>query len=233
MPAAEAAFRVADVHKRFGRVHVLRGVSVSGRAGEILGLAGANGAGKSTLMRILSGLHPVGSYGGRVEVCGAPLEARSMRDAEAAGVVLVPQELASVPDMTVAENVFLNHEPRTFGIVRSHVMNERAVEALRRLDADIAPDTPVRALGMAARQTVEIAKALHKQARVLLLDEPTSSLTAREVEPGCASSPRPVSASSTSPTGSRSCSRSATASPSCATATSCSTSARAASTSRR
>jgi ABC-type sugar transport system ATPase subunit len=177
------AFAVRDVTMRFGRVEALRGLSLTGHAAEILGVAGENGAGKSTLMKILAGLHAAGSYLGEVEIGGRPLAARSVRDAERAGVVLVPQELASVPDMTVAENVFLNREPRRLGLIQRGAMERRTRALLDQLGLDVSPRAPMTRLGIAARQTVELAKALNKDARILLLDEPTSSLTAPEIAP--------------------------------------------------
>jgi ABC-type sugar transport system ATPase subunit len=180
---AGSAFAVAGLDKRFGANRVLKGVDLAAAPGEVLGLIGVNGAGKSTLMRILAGIHPAGSYEGAVSVGDDPAPIGSLVEAERRGVVLVPQELACVPDMSVMDNLFLNREPTRFGIVRRGALRRGAEQLLARLGADIAPDAQMRELGMAAQQTVEFAKALSKQARVLLLDEPTSSLSPKEVRP--------------------------------------------------
>jgi D-xylose transport system ATP-binding protein len=169
--------------KRFPGVVALKGVSFSLRPGEIHALCGENGAGKSTLIKILSGLHPAGSYEGDVRVDGTLAALRTTRDAEAVGIAVIHQELALVPELTVAENIYLATEPRTFlGLIDSQLMVRNADALLQRLKHSIDPNVPVRSLGIGHRQIVEIAKAIGKRSRILILDEPTAALTDREVQ---------------------------------------------------
>jgi D-xylose transport system ATP-binding protein len=176
-----AAFlEVHGVTMAFPGVVALEGVSLSALRGEILGVVGENGAGKSTLMKILAGVYPDGSYTGEIRLEGAPLAFNSVADAEAVGIVLIPQELNVVPEFTVAEYVFLNREPRRFGAIDQRQMVSETSRLLADFGVDIAPTTRMRTLGTAQQQLVEIIKALAKQARIVILDEPTASLSVRE-----------------------------------------------------
>ena len=178
---AEAGARVAlrGIVKRFGPVQVLHGVDLTLAPARIVGLLGENGAGKSTLMKILAG-HEAPSAGS-VAVDGHPLRLQGPRAAEAEGIVLIHQEFNLAEDLTVTQNIFLGHERR-----RGWWLDEAAMRAVARRVLDevglqsLDPDTPVRELIVAERQLVEIAKALSRQARVLIMDEPTATLTPGE-----------------------------------------------------
>jgi D-xylose transport system ATP-binding protein len=171
------------IGKTFPGVRALDGVDFDLRAGEIHALVGENGAGKSTLLRVLGGVHAHPSYTGEVRLSGQVLRCRSVRDAEAAGIAVVYQELSLVAPLSVAENIVLGHEPRRrFGAVDRHTMRDRAARALQVLHVTVDPDTPVERLGLGRQQLVEIAKALARDARVLVFDEPTAALTTGEVE---------------------------------------------------
>ncbi|WP_237724932.1 sugar ABC transporter ATP-binding protein [Deinococcus alpinitundrae] len=174
-PAAE----FINVTKAFGPVEVLHGVSVAIAAGEVHALIGENGAGKSTLMKILGGYQPPTT--GEVQVSGQPVHFRSSRDAEARGVVLIHQEFNLADDLSVAQNVFLGRELGGL-LLNDAAMNAEAHAALSRLSVPIDPRSKVRDLSVPQKQLVEIAKALARDARVLIMDEPTASLTVRETE---------------------------------------------------
>ena len=168
-PARRDVVLVANgVSKAFGGVYALKGVDFELRAGEVHALLGPNGAGKSTLIKILDGVQPPDE--GTVQVDG--------RERKAADIATVFQELSLVPSLSVAENIFLGNEPTSrWGLVDRKRMNRIARELLERLGLRLRPDESVENLSVAARQLVEIAKAIHRDARVLVLDEPTSTLT--------------------------------------------------------
>lgn len=169
--------------KQFGGVRALDGIDLQVRAGECIGLCGENGAGKSTLMKVLSGVYPHGSWEGEILWDGQPLRAQSIRDTEAAGIIIIHQELMLVPQLSVAENIFMGREITLPG-GRMHyaAMYKRADELLRELKIpQLNVALPVMNYGGGHQQLVEIAKALNKNARLLILDEPSSSLTASEI----------------------------------------------------
>ncbi|MFV1979637.1 MAG: ATP-binding cassette domain-containing protein, partial [Rhodothermia bacterium] len=167
------------IHKSFGPVQALKNVDLDVRAGEVLGLIGENGAGKSTLVKILSGVHKPDS--GSIELDGVEYRPSSPLEARAAGISMIYQELNLAPHLSVEANVMLGVESRRAGFVSSSTDLVR--DALARLGhPDIEPATPVLRLGLAGRQIVEIARALVTDARVIIMDEPTSSLTARDAE---------------------------------------------------
>lgn len=168
------------IHMSFGGVAVLRDVSIALQPGTVTALAGENGAGKSTLMKIASGQYRPDS--GRVEVRGEPLPAGRTQAAYALGVAIVPQELASIPEMMVYENLFIGRELKNkLGLLNRSAMIARAREQLKAFGLDTDPKTRMEHLPVGVRQIVEIIKATERGARVLLLDEPTSAIAKREV----------------------------------------------------
>jgi len=168
------------VRKSFGATVALSGVDLRVAAGEVLAVVGENGAGKSTLMKVLAGV--VRPDAGGMKLDGRPYSPRSPRDARAAGVAMIHQELALAPDLTVAENILLAAEPVRAGFLRRAAMHDTARAALGQLGRpDIAPGRRVATLPIADRQVVEIARAVAVGCRVLVLDEPTSSLTRDDV----------------------------------------------------
>jgi ribose transport system ATP-binding protein len=165
--------------KRFGPVEVLHGVSFALEPGRVYGLLGENGAGKSTLMKILAGYEQPSE--GRVLVGAEPVAFSGSRDAEARGIVLIHQEFNLAEDLTIAGNIFLGHERRKGWFLDEAAMQREAGAALQQVGLMRAPDTPVRQLIVAEKQLVEIAKALSRKARLLIMDEPTATLTPSEV----------------------------------------------------
>ncbi|MEX0716290.1 MAG: sugar ABC transporter ATP-binding protein [Planctomycetaceae bacterium] len=178
---ADPLLSMHGVSKRFGATRALDGVSFELRPGEVMALLGENGAGKSTLMKILSGaLRP---DAGRIELLGNPYLPRDPHAAHAAGVAMIYQELNLAPDLSVEDNVMLGQEIGRAGILRRGAQGPRVREALSRLGhSDLRPETPVGRLSVAVRQIVEIARALVRRARVIVFDEPTSSLTRSDAE---------------------------------------------------
>ena len=174
---------IRNVTKRFPGVTALNDVSIQIRRGEIHGLCGENGAGKSTLMKILSGVYPYGTYDGTILYEGQELklENRSIRQAIEEGIAIVYQELTLVPNMTVGENVFLGKEPVERGSVNWNKLYADTREILANYQLDVQPQALVRHLGVGKMQMVEIAKALSENAKILILDEPTSALSEAEV----------------------------------------------------
>jgi ribose transport system ATP-binding protein len=163
--------------KRFGATLALDGVDLTVAPGEVLALVGENGAGKSTLMKVLSGAHPPDA--GTLELDGAPFRPATPLAARRAGIAMIYQELSLAPHLTVEENIVLGLEPHRFGWVRGREVRTAALGALRHFEhPDLRPDRRVAGLPVAAQQLVEIARALASGCRVLVLDEPTSSLTA-------------------------------------------------------
>jgi ribose transport system ATP-binding protein len=179
---AQANERVvmADVHKAFPGVQALRGAHLALAPGEVHVLLGENGAGKSTLMKILSGQYAPDA--GRITLDGAAYAPRSPHEAHRRGVAMIHQELSTIAQLTVAENLLLGQETARAGVINRAEQQRRAHALLARVGADFGPDTPAGLLSVAQRQLVEIAKALRHEARVLIMDEPTAALTDAETE---------------------------------------------------
>ena len=170
------------ITKRFPGVTALKDVSFDLREGEIHALCGENGAGKSTLIKLLSGIHPHGSYEGRFTVNGGEARFDSISDAAKAGIAVIYQELALVEEMTVAENIFLGSEPRRWGgFIDWPKVYREAKALLDRFKVVLDPAAKVSSLGVGQKQLVEIVKALSKDSKVLILDEPTAALAEHEV----------------------------------------------------
>src|SRR5215475_9642009 len=171
-----AMLEMRAIAKSFAGLRALRDVNFTVNAGEIHALVGENGAGKSTLMKVLSGVYPAGDYEGTIVFDGAERRFRDINDSEALGIIIIHQELALIPLMSIAENIFLSHPPARFGVIDRDAVYRRAGELLAQVGLREPPDTIVADLGIGKQQLVEIAKALSKRVRLLILDEPTASL---------------------------------------------------------
>jgi ribose transport system ATP-binding protein len=172
---------LTQITKAFGGVEALRGIDFALSPGEIHGLVGENGAGKSTLMKIIAGVHP--EFSGRFTLDGKETRFRSTRDARAAGIAMVHQELSVAPDLSVAENVFLGVQPtNALGLVQWRRMAREAGEQLSRFGIDVDPTARLGDLPIGLQQLIEIARVLFSGARIIILDEPTSALSPPEVE---------------------------------------------------
>ncbi len=172
-----------SITKEFPGVKALSDVTLTVERGEIHAICGENGAGKSTLMKVLSGVYPHGTYEGEIVFDGKPAQFGSINDSEREGIVIIHQELALVPYLSVAENIFLGNEMRSRGgLIDWHKANAEAAKLLARVGLDEKPVTPVGALGVGKQQLIEIAKALSKEVRLLILDEPTAALNDNDSE---------------------------------------------------
>ena len=174
--AMTAMLEMRNVSKSFAGVQALRDVNFSVHAGQIHALVGENGAGKSTLMKVLSGVYPHGSYEGTIVFEGEERRFRDINDSEALGIIIIHQELALIPLMSIAENIFLSHPPSKLGVIDRDEVHRRTRELLAQVGLKESPDTLITELGVGKQQLVEIAKALSKRVRMLILDEPTASL---------------------------------------------------------
>jgi putative multiple sugar transport system ATP-binding protein len=171
-----------NITKRFPGVIALDNVSFRVKKGEIHCLVGENGAGKSTLMKVLSGVHPYGSYEGDIIFDGKVQQFKGIKDSEAAGIGIIYQELALVPYMTVYENVYLGHEIQKNGIVDWNETIKHSHEMLKKVKLEVNPAELVRHLGVGKQQLIEIAKALSRRVTLLILDEPTAALNEDDSE---------------------------------------------------
>ena len=189
---ATPLLQMRAITKDFPGVRALDDASFEVHAGEIHALCGENGAGKSTLIKILGGVHPFGTYSGEMRINGIEQQFQSVRDAERAGIAVIHQELALIPEMTVAENIYLGKEPRRFGIIDRNRLYHEAGERLSQFGLTLPLEKPVYQLGIGQQQLVEIVKALgyslptdtdpSRNALLLVLDEPTAALTESEVD---------------------------------------------------
>jgi ribose transport system ATP-binding protein len=174
------ALEVKQIVKTFPGTRALDGVDLEVRYGRTVALIGENGAGKSTLMKVLSGVHA--PDGGSMTLDGEPFTPAGPKDAAEAGVVLIHQELSLLPNLTLAENIFIGRQPTRYGMVDRRAMNAHAAELLAQVGLRLAPDTPTATCSIAVQQLVEIAKALSQDPKVLVFDEPTATLGQEEVE---------------------------------------------------
>ncbi len=172
--------QVHGITKRFPGVLALDAVDMAIEPGEVLAVIGENGAGKSTLMEILAGIQA--SYDGEILIDDTPVTIDSPRRATELGIALIHQELNLCDNLTVAANIYLGREPRTFGLIDREAIHQGATTALAQIGLNIAPNTLLRELPIGHQQLIEIAKALSTQARILIMDEPTSSLTNEEAK---------------------------------------------------
>ncbi|GIF78380.1 multiple monosaccharide ABC transporter ATP-binding protein [Asanoa siamensis] len=173
----DVLLEMRGITKTFPGVKALEDVTITVRRGEIHAICGENGAGKSTLMKVLSGVYPHGSYTGEIVFDGQPVRFGGIRDSEAQGVVIIHQELALVPYLSIAENIFLGNEKRgRGGLIDWNLANAEAAKLLAEVGLDENPVAPVITLGVGKQQLVEIAKALSKEVKLLILDEPTAAL---------------------------------------------------------
>jgi len=177
---SEPILRVEGISKGFPGVQALKDVHLEVRSGEVLVLVGENGAGKSTLMKILSGIYTRDE--GTIVFEGREVELTSPLQAQQLGITIIHQEMNLMPDLTVAQNIYIGREPMSGGFLSERKLNRQTSELLQRLEIDLDPRQPVGELTVAKQQMVEIAKALSFNAKVLIMDEPTSALTDSEVE---------------------------------------------------
>ncbi len=176
----DTILEMRNITKTFPGVKALNNVNLNVRKGEIHALVGENGAGKSTLMKVLSGVYPHGSYEGEIHYKGEEQHFRDIADSERKGIIIIHQELALVPLLSIAENIFLGNEPAKFGIIDWHVAETRTRDLLAKVGLKEDPLTLITNLGVGKQQLVEIAKALSKEVELLILDEPTASLNEKD-----------------------------------------------------
>ncbi len=180
MPDSPLLLEMTGITKRFPGVVALSGVSMTLKKGEVLSLVGENGAGKSTLMKVLGGVHQPDE--GEIRLNGQTVTIEGVSAAKANGISLIHQELMLAPNLDVAGNIFLGAEPRRYGMIDRAAMDLRAGALMKRVGLDLPPTTPLRELTTGQQQMVEIAKSLAMDARIIIMDEPTSSLTPVEAE---------------------------------------------------
>ncbi|MGW0964417.1 multiple monosaccharide ABC transporter ATP-binding protein [Streptomyces gelaticus] len=176
MTEIPAVLEMRSITKTFPGVKALTNVNLVVREGEIHAICGENGAGKSTLMKVLSAVHPHGSYSGEIVYRGEQTQFYDIRASEQAGIVIIHQELALVPGMSIAENIFLGNEPRRWGGIDWKASRRRALELMEQVGLREDPDTLIKDIGVGKQQLVEIAKAFAKDVKLLILDEPTAAL---------------------------------------------------------
>jgi D-xylose transport system ATP-binding protein len=179
---AAPLLRASGIVKRFPGVLAVDHLDLVVHEGEVIALLGQNGAGKSTVIQILAGVHPHGSYEGEITMQGRPFRPSSVSQARALGVALVAQEVNVVPDLSVAENMFLNAEPTRFGFVDGATRQAEARRILGEFGVSVDPNAAMGTLDLATQQLVSIARALSMNARLLILDEPTAALTDNEAQ---------------------------------------------------
>ena len=170
-----------NITKEFSGVKALDNLSLAVREGEILSLCGENGAGKSTLMKVLSGIYPYGTFTGEILFNGNKIKNNSIRDSENLGIAIIHQELNLIQELSIVENMFLGNFESKYGLMSFNKMCKEAKKVLEKLNLYKDPNTKIKDLGIGEQQLVEIGKALLKNVKLLILDEPTAPLTDKEV----------------------------------------------------
>ncbi|MBN9241826.1 MAG: sugar ABC transporter ATP-binding protein [Mesorhizobium sp.] len=177
---ASTILEMRGITKTFPGVKALSNVTLSVEEGEIHAIVGENGAGKSTLMKVLSGVYPTGTYDGTIVFRGQECQFAGIHDSERLGIVIIHQELALVPMLSIAENIFLGNEHASYGIIDWNANETRTRALLKKVGLDEDPKTLITNIGVGKQQLVEIAKALSKEVKLLILDEPTASLSEKD-----------------------------------------------------
>ena len=180
MSEQAALLEMKNITKTFPGVKALDNVNLRVKQREIHALVGENGAGKSTLMKVLSGVYPHGAYDGDIVFEGKTCAFADIKQSEKAGIVIIHQELALSPYLSIAENIFLGDERAKYNIINWDKTRDDALIYMKKLGLDENPNMPVNKLGVGKQQLVEIAKALAKDAKILILDEPTSALNEKD-----------------------------------------------------
>src|SRR5699024_9211737 len=174
--------RMEDITKEFPGVKALENVNFEVEEGEIHALIGENGAGKSTLMKVLSGVHPLGTYSGNIVYEDNVCEFKDISDSEEKGIIIVHQELALIPELSISENIFLGNEINQTGVINWRETIKETRELMKQVGLTKDPQDLVKDIGVGHQQLVEIAKALSKKVKLLILDEPTAALNEEESE---------------------------------------------------
>ena len=168
--------QMQSITKEFPGVRALDDVNLSVRTGTIHSICGENGAGKSTLMKVLSGVYPYGTYDGKIIFLGKEMKFKNIKESEGAGIAIIHQELTMIPELSITENIFMGNEILKNGLIDWAEEKRRTYEILEKVGLSINPDILIKHLGVGQQQLVEIAKALSKNVKLLILDEPTSAL---------------------------------------------------------
>lgn len=178
----ESILEMRGIRKSFGSVKALSNVNLTVKKGEIHAICGENGAGKSTLMKILSGVYPHGSYDGEINYSGSECKFSNIKDSESLGIIIIHQELALVPMLSITENIFLGNEQSRYGCIDWENSYSKTLALLNKVGLSDSPETLITNMGVGKQQLVEIAKALSKKVKLLILDEPTASLNENDSE---------------------------------------------------
>lgn len=176
MSNSQMILQMQNITKTFGPVKALTNVNLEIARGEIHAICGENGAGKSTLMNVLSGVYPSGSYSGTILYDGKECNFKKIKDSEELGIVVIQQELALSPFLSIAENIYLGNERQKNGVIDWEATRADAIKVMQQVGLQENPDTKIMDIGVGKQQLVEIAKALSKEVKLLLLDEPTAAL---------------------------------------------------------
>ena len=173
---ADPILEMRGITKAFHSVKALNDVNLTVQAGQIHAIVGENGAGKSTLMKVLSGVYPAGDYEGEIKFLGETCRFKGIADSEHKGIIIIHQELALVPLLSITENIFLGNEQANFGVIDWNTSFLKTQALLKKVGLKESPNTLITNLGVGKQQLIEIAKALSKEVKLLILDEPTASL---------------------------------------------------------